>query len=314
MDLTNYFLYSHAGCMDGSGAYILARHAGLQTKNIRWLNPGHVDEDLADSSAFRDPSVPILLVDLSPGSFEMAGRLAHRGNFHVIDHHASAERFALRRGFVISVGNKACGTELFRQWLYLHGFQPQTGNMVPSFEHPSFKRFASLIDDHDRWQHIWPFSQDMARYASFVGQQVFIDHFMDVESRFFQEKEHYWTESELELLTAVKVQEARRLKDLLKKFVVRKRQFQGRDILVGYLVSDEVNSSELLNLYLKQNTDVDLACQVNFRSGKLSYRGLGEVDIPALVGPLGGGGHFNAGGCNLPEGLTDLIIERVVGQ
>ena len=55
----------------------------------------------------RDRSRMIVLADLAPGSDAMADELVHRGNFVVIDHHGTAERFAARPGFVISVGNQA---------------------------------------------------------------------------------------------------------------------------------------------------------------------------------------------------------------
>ena len=313
MDLSKWRLYTHNGCLDGCASAILGMHAGIDPKNIHYLNPGHVDEDLAESPAFLDPSKPILLVDIAPYSDEMANRLAYRGRFVVLDHHKQSERFAGRTGFIISVGNKCCGAELFREWL------SQTAGCL-EFDAPSFQRFTELVDDHDRWVHHHPFSQDMARFFAFVGQDTFIDDFYDIPERFGSSPaltpngEHWWQPSERKLLGVVKAQQERRFKRLLERFTVRRRQFQGRDIAVAYIVTDEQNTSELLNDYLLGHPDIDLACQVNLQSGKLSYRGVGRVSIPDLVVPLGGGGHFDAGGCSLPAGLEESVIEMVEGM
>lgn len=306
VNLEHHHLFTHAGCMDGSGAAILFRHAAGNPKNIRWLNPGHVDESLADSRIVRNPCVPILLVDVAPGSYEGAEFLMDRGNFHVIDHHKTAERFAGLNGFSISVGNHACGTELLRRWLVEGGMK--------QFDEPCFKRLATFIDDHDRWILQYPFSKEMPKFFAFTGQQEFVERFMDVRGRFSEEKESYWTPFEAECLDLIKRTQERRFRGLLTKFVQRKREFEGREITIGYLMSGEVNNSELLHMYLEQHPEVDLACQINLDFNKVSFRANGRVDITKFAAQYGGGGHPNSGGHPMPDGLSDLIIEAIHGE
>jgi oligoribonuclease NrnB/cAMP/cGMP phosphodiesterase (DHH superfamily) len=301
-------LLTHAGCMDGSGAAILFRHAGGDPKHIRWMNPGHIDEDLRESSVFKDPSLPILMVDIAPGSQNMVTDLLGRGNFQVIDHHGSSERFAAYDHFEISVGNRACGTEMFRGWLADNG---HLGQNMRTFDHPSYRRLAHIIDDHDRWVLKHPMSRQMPRFFAFTGQQEFVERFMNVQERFADEKDSYWTPFEAEMLALVEKSQARRFNNLMTKFHKRGLVFEGRPVVVGYLFSGEVNNSELLHTYLDQNPDVDLACQINFDLNKVSLRSVDRVDITKFAAPFGGGGHRNSGGHPIRDGLVDHIISCV---
>lgn len=310
MDLSKHWLYTHAGCLDGVGSSVLFRHAGGRKDHVRWFSPGHVDEDIAERSSFRDPNQPILLVDLAPGSMEMAERLAHRGNFVVIDHHKTAERFAGRFGFKISVGNQACGTELFREWLV-------EVMRMEKFDAPCYRNMAAAIDDHDRWINQIPLGKELVTFSSFVGAFEVEDLLMDVDDRFGEGFDRFWLPSERYLLDTLKKREERRHKSLLKKFVVRKRCYQGREIAIGYLVSDEPNTSSLLNAYLLEHPEVDLACQFSVELGKASLRSRDRVDCGQFGKDLGieaGGGHKNAGGHPLPDGLVDLVIDAVHGK
>ena len=117
LTLENHFLITHAGCMDGSAAAIMFMHAGGLKKNIRYVTPDKVDECIAESSVFKNPSNQVLFVDVCPHSDDAYDYLERRGNFTVIDHHKSGVKFAGRPGFLIDVDNKACGSENFRLWL-----------------------------------------------------------------------------------------------------------------------------------------------------------------------------------------------------
>jgi nanoRNase/pAp phosphatase (c-di-AMP/oligoRNAs hydrolase) len=102
----------------------------------------------------------------------------------------------------------------------------------------------------------------------------------------------------------------RTFQSLLRKFQKRTRSWDGKEVVVGYLISDEVNNSELLNNYLVANPDVSVACQISFGLQKVSYRSRGDFDVARLAKAHGGGGHTAAAGNPLPTGL----IERVISE
>lgn len=305
LTLENHFLITHAGCMDGSAAAIMFMHAGGQKKNIRYVTPDRVDEAIAESSVFKNPSNQVLFVDVCPASDDAYLYLENRGNFTVIDHHKSALKFAGRPGFLIDVENRACGSENFRLWL-------AKGGMMKFTAYPWY-RFGQIVDDHDRWQLKEPMSIQMPRLFAFTGQQEFVERFMDVEERFKDVKPDYWTDTERELLRLIENAQARRFRKVMEKFWVKSVQFNGREYKIAYVISGEVNNSELLNLYLAEHPEVDATCQINFDLDKVSLRSNGRLNITEFAMTKGGGGHPNSGGHPLPDGMVEKVFEALNG-
>ena len=291
--------------MDGSAAAIMFIHAGGLRKNIRWVTPDRVDECIADSSVFQNPSNQVLFVDVCPASDDAYFYLEQRGNFTVIDHHKSAVKFAGRLNFHIDAENKACGCENFRQWLV-------RGGMMKFAAWPWY-RFAQIVDDHDRWQLKEKMSIQMPRFFAFTGQQEFVDRFMDVEERFKDNKDLYWNDIERDLLRLIEAAQARRFNKIMDKFWVKPLVFNGKSYLIGYVISGEVNNSELLHGYLQKNPHVDAACQINFDLDKVSLRSNGKLNITEFAMTRGGGGHPNSGGHPLPDGMIEKVLEALHG-
>ena len=306
LDLRNFQLFTHAGCMDGSASAILFQHAGGLAKNINFVRAGGVDEYLADSAAAKDPNKQLLFVDICPTTDETAMFLQARGSAFVIDHHVSAKRFAARPGFYIDVENRACGCENFRQWLVRGG--------MDIFEQPQYRRFTRIIDDHDRWQLKIPFSMELPRFFSFIGQQEFTSRFMNVLERFDEEKEKYWSPFEQEMMNILEREQGRRFNSVLRRFVVMDREFEGRAIRVGYVISGEINCSELLNMYLTAHPDVDVACQINADLNKVSLRSNDSFNVSKWAAKWGGGGHVSASGHELPDELLRKVADLVHGE
>lgn len=107
-----------------------------------------------------------------------------------------------------------------------------------------------------------------------------------------------------------RVQE-QRYRGILQKFQIREKQWEGRKLRIGYVISAEVNNSELLNMYLEQHPDVDVACQLNFDLQKVAYRGRGDVDLSRYCSQRGGGGHAAAAGHPFPEGMLLGNIDEI---
>jgi len=292
--------------MDGSGASILFEHAGGLKKNIHWVSAGTVEHAITDSSVMANPTIPVLLVDIAPLTEEGMQFLHDRGNYRILDHHKSAERFAGRPDCTISVGNKACGTEMFRQYLV-------AGGMV-KFDSWPFKRFAALVDDNDRWQLQLPMSIEMTRLFAFIGQKKFVQWFMDIEKRFQFEKDYYWYPEEQKLLDVLSESQEMRFKYLIENKFKKFMSCDGdkkRDVMVGYIISAEVNCSELLSKYLSTHNDIDIAMQINLDLGKVSVRSNGRVDLSKYAKMFGGGGHENSAGYPIPSRVYEDIVSGI---
>lgn len=301
-DLSKFTLFTHAGCMDGSASALIFLHSGGMKKNIKFVQAGHFDDTFMDSNMSKNDT-PCLFVDIAPSTEAVAQLISNRRFAWVIDHHASAVKFSMYPGFHVNVENTACGSESLRQWLVDRG--------VKKFDTQAWKRFTRIIDDHDRWQLKIPFSLEMPKFFSFVGQQEFITRFMDVETRFAEEKCSYWNPFEAELMVLVDREQTRRFNRDLKRFVVIEREFDGKKTKIGYVISGEVNNSEMLNIYLKQHPEVDAACQICPDLNKVSLRSNNKLDITSFTAIYGGGGHKNSGGHGLPDELTRKVADLV---
>lgn len=305
--MKQFHLYTHAGCMDGSTAAILFRHCGGEKNNVHWVPAGRVDEVLRESAAINDdPNTPILLVDISPSTPEFARFLVARGNVWIIDHHKSAVYLnGMHPNFIVDVNNEACGSENFRRWLVAQGYE--------RMDQPDFKRLCRLVDDHDRWQLKIPFSMEMPKFFSFVGQKDFVERFMNVPERFQAELPSYWTPFEEDLMKLLRRIQESRYRASFEKMQVQERVMNGKKVMAAYIISDEVNNSEMLNIYLNEHPDIDVAVQISFGLQKVALRSNDRVDVAEFAKRFGGGGHKNAAGHPLPKGMIAEIVGNMHG-
>lgn len=308
------------GVFDGSASAILFRHAGGKKQNIYWVAAGRAEAEMRRSGPINDPSVPILMVDISPGSVEFARYLVARGNVWIIDHHQTATYLnGMHPNFFVDEKNEACGCENFRRWLVRHGIVPIRDFMehdTPdyTFNSEHYLKLTLYIDDHDRWQHKYPWSMEIAKFFSFVGQKDFVERFMNLDDRFAQntiKRDNYWTPFEKDLMKLLcRIQESR-YHSAFEKMQVKRRNFLGRETTAAYIISDEVNNSEMLNLYLQEHPEVDVAIQISFGLQKVALRSNDRIDVAQIAQQFGGGGHKNAAGHPLPKGLIAEIIDDV---
>ena len=305
MDLEKTHLITHAGCLDGAVSSILFMHAGGLKKNVHYVVAGQVEEFLSDGTLEGLRSAPLLIVDVCPTTQELAEKLSRRADTFVIDHHKTASKFQGLPGFLIDVQNSACGCENFRQWLVTRGFD--------EFDLYAYRRICEITDDHDRWQRKIPFSIEMPKLMSLIGQREFVERMSNVRTRFAEEKDSYWNAFEAELVPIISRSQDRRFDKLLDKFFVRDEDWSyGRRIRVGYLISSEINNSELMKRYLDRRLDVDVACQINLDLGKVGIRSrTSGVDVSDWAVAHGGGGHRAAAGYSIAGDITQRIVEEL---
>jgi oligoribonuclease NrnB/cAMP/cGMP phosphodiesterase (DHH superfamily) len=314
-NMKDFHLYTHAGCMDGSASAILFRHAGGKKENIHWVAAGRSEDEMKKSAAINDPNIPILMVDISPGSVDFARYLVARGNVWIIDHHVTATYLnGMHPNFFVDEKNEACGCENFRRWLVKNGIVPAPEFMehdTPkyTFDSEHYKKLTMYIDDHDRWQHKHPWSMEVAKFFAFVGQKDFVERFMNLDDRFDHiNRTEYWTPFEKDLMKLLtRIQESK-YRSAFEKMQIKQRVMLGKPVTAAYIISDEVNNSEMLNLYLNEHPDVDVAIQISFGLQKVSMRSNDRIDVAAICQKYGGGGHKNAAGHPLPKGMINEIV------
>jgi oligoribonuclease NrnB/cAMP/cGMP phosphodiesterase (DHH superfamily) len=305
-DLRRFHLFTHAGCMDGSACSILFQRAGGLKENVHYIVAGRVDQFLADQWERRWDTVPLIMVDIAPTNPISVDFLSHRSETVIIDHHSSNAGLAGTPNFIIDVKNDACGCENFRRWLVRNHFE--------QFEEPWFKRFTALVDDHDRWILQNPESLNLAKLLGFLGQKDFVERFYNVEARFALHMDTPWTQFEKDLIALINRRQAVQYRSMLNKMQVLEKPIDGRNVKIGYVISDEINNSEMLNYFLEQRPEIEVAVQINFGLQKVAMRSRNPnptVDVARLCRQFGGGGHATASAHPLPPGLIKEILERM---
>ena len=91
------------------------------------------------------------------------------------------------------------------------------------------------------------------------------------------------------------------------KVYIKPYIYQSKTYKVAY-VNCPIFGSDL-GSYLVNNFPVDFAAIYHFNGKKtiFSLRGNGLVDLSIIAKKYGGGGHFDASGCSMPNSVTELI-------
>jgi uncharacterized protein len=307
--LQNAVLVTHKACADGSGSALLFMEAGGKRENIRFVAAGQVERMLKETNLLDDPRF-ILFADvgIDKKSKGWIDDLEKRGNLVLLDHHETSLHLSDREWAYIDMD--ACGTELMRQFIGL--------------EDQCFVRYASIIDDHDRWvRKQLPHSEDLATFHYFIGQEQFLDRFTGSPIRFRNNYPDpyldFLTEHEREMTHVIKVRQAELIKDALgeKKLHFRKvNHANGRDLAVAYSFAKVDNYSILLDGILSKYPNVDIAVLVHMNSNTVSLRSRkGDVNVAELALAFGGGGHPSASGHQLSDSLVaDFVSAIHLGQ
>lgn len=306
-DLSNTILVTHQNCMDGSGCTILYRRAGGKQENVRYISAGSMERFINDElDKLGDKFVIFADVGLSTGPHleRYADRLEKRGQCVVLDHHKTSLGLAKRTW--CDVRQDICGTELMRQYLVSNNFG---GRALRD------KRLSAIIQDHDLWLQKDPRSKDLASYCVFLGQDVFVENFMDRPCSGI-----IFTPAEIIMMDALIKRRDKTIEFLMKHVIIKDiRLAQGSSsfaelVKIGYLISSEPNVSLLLDTVFMRHPSVQVACQVNFDRGSVSFRSRGIVDVSELAMQFGGGGHRLAAGHKIPSSIVKSILEELHGQ
>lgn len=307
-------LITHKGCMDGSGCVIMFCGAGGKRENVRFVAAGMVEKFIKSDPIFNSNKF-LIFADIGLNTPKYADVLEKRGNLVMLDHHNTSLHLVGRSWAEIEETNQRCGTRMLRD--YLIERVPENGKYIKS---TSWRIFADLLDDHDRWIRKIPGSEDMATIMSFLGQQDFITRFIDPKDRICQNVSKqrgktFLTEFEEDLLGILARRRDEAIEECLKRCKVRSVTLpDGSLVTMGIMITMEPNVSLLLNRLLEERQEVQVAVSVSLEKGAVSMRSRGgSPDVSRIAGLFGGGGHKAAAGHRLPQDMNDLIVEHIYG-
>lgn len=307
-DMKDTILCTHRNCLDGAGSAIMFLRAGGRRENIRYVAAGQVERFVKTDPIYKTDKF-IIFADLGLNQktafdTKYADDLEKRGNCVMIDHHESSLYLENRTWCKIDMN--ACGTELLRRYLVAHGFLKEQYPSDPLF------RLANIIDDFDRYQLKDQRSLLMADLFTFIGQQKFVDKFLNPWTRFVDE--HFWSEGELYMLDVIQAKRLEVTEHLMKK--VEKKdllvpEYFSYPLKMAVVVSSEPYISHILDRILQENPDCQFAAQISFDRGSVSLRSRGDVNVREISQLFGGGGHRAAGGHPIPKGTISDVIDLI---
>jgi oligoribonuclease NrnB/cAMP/cGMP phosphodiesterase (DHH superfamily) len=318
-NLEDAALVTHKGCMDGAGCAIMFMLAGGKRENIHYVAAGMVERFVKKDPVFQSNKF-LIFADVGLNTPKYAEVLERRGNLVLIDHHDTSLHLLGRHWAEIEEKNQRCGTMMLRDYLIRIDDENKVG-FGRRLKSTSYRIFAESIDDHDRWlRQKLPFSEDLATFMVFVGQQDFITRFADPKDRICQNialgrGKVYFTQFEDDIINILDRRRDEAIEEAMKKVTVKEIKLSdGTQVIGGFVVTNEPNISLLLNRLLEVYPQVQMAVSVCIEKGAVGIRSrAGELDVGRIAGLLGGGGHKGAAGHRLPQDLSEVILEHIYG-
>jgi oligoribonuclease NrnB/cAMP/cGMP phosphodiesterase (DHH superfamily) len=303
LDFSEAVLVTHRGCSDGSGCALMFLAAGGRRENILYAIPNRVEQFVQENRLLELKNF-IIFADLTFGDCikQVVDDLEKRGNCVIIDHHKSSIWLQDRTWCHINMDH--CGTELMRQYFELDGAH--------------FRRYASMVDDVDRWvEGRDSSSDDLATYHSFVGQEDYITRF--TKTNLWQRAHSchgFMLPGEHEIVSILNRRREEAIASALDRVIIKTIDVDGALVQIGYSLAHTGNPSLLLHRVLEKYKDqIQVAASFNIDQGTVSLRSLPGFDCAAMAQffcPTGGG-HPCAAGHDIPPGVIDDFVSSVHG-
>lgn len=283
--------------MDGAGSALVFMRAGGRRENIHFVPAGMLERFVKEAPVMNEDRF-IIFADIGFNMSHYASRLDKRGNCALLDHHKTSLHMADRPWAQIRMD--ACGTQLMREYL---------GHLLVGPDILTCETLSAVIDDHDRWLCQIPASSELAMFMVFVGQQDFIDRYSN--GRQVTGFDDLFTDFERDLLGVLKRRRDESISHALKHVIKRDLIVGNQCFRIAYVVSDDPNTSILLNTVLEEMPDVQVAAQLMLGSAKVSLRSRGDFDVSELAKRFGGGGHAAASGHLILQSVIEEFISEV---
>lgn len=299
--------------VDGCGSVVLAK--GFTDWEVEYKSCNYTTRDinkevanLLDTNEISNYDY-VYITDISVNE-ENAKRINEFNGFSIttivklFDHHKTALWLNKYNWALVKVnredGKATCGTELFYQYLI---------NCLGKSKVEQAKEFVEMIRLFDVWD--WKTAEDKEARISvgltmlykYYGEYDLIDKLVNN----FRTSGTYldWT---MEMLIGVlQTQKDKYIKNKIKKSVVMEIE----KYYVAVVFADD-HISELGNA-IAEEISCQCAMVINMDSKSVSLRSIGSFDVSIFAKQLhkNGGGHVNAGGCNLTKELLKHVLSNI---
>ncbi|WP_221567860.1 DHH family phosphoesterase [Alkalihalobacillus sp. TS-13] len=293
-----YKLFTHND-LDGIGCGIVAKMAFGDAIDVRYNSvmglDFQVERFLERKDEKQNKDLTLFITDLSVNEknekalddFAQEG-----GKVQLIDHHKTALHFNDYDWGYVKVeyddGRLACATSLLYSYLVHHQL------LEPS---AALEEFVELVRQYDTWE--WEQNDNVkAKQLNDLFFMVSIDEFVEKMVPRLERMDHFeYDEFEQKLLEMEE--------DKIERYIRRKKRELVQTFVGDYctgIVHAESYHSELGNELGTANRHLDYITILNMGGRKISFRTIhDDVDVSAVAGYFGGGGHAKAAGCSMNE-------------
>jgi uncharacterized protein len=302
-----YHLFTHND-LDGVSCGILFRlafgeKAGVRYNSVAGLNH-QVDRFLDKLTDRMKKEDHLFITDLSLNE-DMTEKVNQfvldGGKVQLIDHHKTALHFNdFSWGYVKvedEAGRLTSAASLVYEYLVQEEHLSRNG---------ALDEFVELVRQYDTWE--WDIHKNFkAKNLNDLFFMVSIEEFEErILPRLQAGEQFEYDDFEQKLLEMEE--------DKIERYIRRKRreivQIQTND-LYGGVVHAESYHSELGNELGKEYSHLDYIAILNLGGKKISFRTIHDnVDVSAIAGEFGGGGHAKAAGCSMNSEAYRRYIEQ----
>lgn len=301
-----YRLYTHND-LDGVGCGIVAKIAFGKDVEVRYNSVMGLDHQIErlfeQEKKLKDDF--LLITDLSVNDenlIRLDDLFQSGGKGKLIDHHKTALHFNEYNWGMVQVnyedGRLASATSLLYEYLLEH-----------ELIHPSqaLNEFVELVRQYDTWE--WDQNDNIkAKNLNDLFFMVSIEEFEEKMTERILSSEHFeFDDFEQKLLEMEE--------EKIERYVRRKKREIVQTFIDDFcagIVHAESYHSELGNELGKENPHLDYIAILNLGGKKISFRTIHDhVDVSAIAGQFGGGGHAKAAGCSMGNEAFQLFVNDI---
>lgn len=301
-----YRLYTHND-LDGVGCGIIARIAFGKDVEVRYNSVMGLDYQieklLENEKNIKDDFLIITDLSVNDENLIRLDDLAKGGgNVRLIDHHKTALHFNDYSWGRVKVqyedGRLTAATSLLYEYLQEHEM------IQPS---QALDEFVELVRQYDTWE--WDQNENIkAKNLNDLFFMISIEEFEEkMTERIMNSDTFEFDEFEQKLLDMEE--------EKIERYVRRKKREMIQTFIGEYcagIVHAESYHSELGNELGKEYPHIDYIAILNLGGKKISFRTIHDhVDVSAVAGKFGGGGHAKASGCSMGKDAYKLFVQDI---
>jgi len=290
-ELTGRVLITHKD-LDGLGCAIVYNKCfpGAVTNFSDYAEVNDVVKDLLETLPSK---TPIMMSDLSLSDDSLCEEVDKRGNFELIDHHATAKWMAEKFEWALVDITKSATQLMFEV-------------MSTRFMIEDLKPLVTLVNNYDTWGGGAGPSQEalkLNRLLSIYGIPRFFERFLANPSVKLTDTE--------EMLLEMREEEIKRY---IASAVVSASVSKDAGGNTYAMIAIDRFISEACHEVLNHYPEIEYVMAVDFLANKVSLRGRGKLDLGKMARAVGGGGHRQSAGFPIQHGSQLRMVLACQGK